>query len=239
MSKKVERYYLLPGEHEPDSYRSFKSKNFNPKVMFMAAVARPRFDENGIELFSGKIGIFSFVVKEPSKRNSKNRTTGTIETKPIQSVTKDITRACLIEKVLPAITAKWPTSDLNNPIFLQQYNARPHIGNNDLEFIEAARQDGFDIRLAIKSLQYQKAPKNVDELVEAVERSFDEMKAKQLNHVFLTLQSCMIEVMKDSGGNNYKVPQLNKNGLEREENLPLQLHCDIDIVNKDLALLQQ
>ncbi|KAM3341368.1 hypothetical protein P3S68_029003 [Capsicum galapagoense] len=202
LSKKVERYYLLPGEHEPDPYRSYKSKNFIPKVMFMAAVAR------------------------------------TMETKPIQSVTKDITRACLIEKVLPAIRAKWPASDSNNPIFLQQDNARPHIGNNDLEFIEAARQDGFDIRLcfqpsnspdlnvldlgffrAIQSLQYQKAPKNVDELVEAVERSFDEMKAKQLNHVFLTLQSCMIEVMKDSGGNNYKVPHLNKNGLEREENL--------------------
>ncbi|XP_047261290.1 uncharacterized protein LOC124894808 [Capsicum annuum] len=224
----------------------------------MAAVARPRFDEIGIELFSGKIGIFSFVVKEPTKRNSKNRTAGTMETKPIQSVTKEITRACLIEKVLPAIRAKWPASDSTNPIFLQQDNARPHIGNNDLEFIEASRQDGFHIRLcfqpsnspdlnvldlvlfrAIQSLQYQKAPKNVDELGQAVERSFDEMKSKQLNHVFLTLLSCMIEVMKDSGGNNYKVPYLNKNGLEREENLPLQLHCDIDIVNKDLALLQQ
>ncbi|XP_047258605.1 uncharacterized protein LOC107876281 [Capsicum annuum] len=192
LSKIFERYYMLPGGHEPDPYRSYKSKNFTPKVMFMAAVVHPQFDENGIELFSGKIGIFSFVVKEPSKRNSKNRTAGTMETKPIQSVTKDITRACLIEKVLPAIRAKWPASDSNNPIFLQQYNERPHIGNNDLEFIEAARQDGFDIRLCfqplnspdlnvldlgfsrvIQSLQYQKAPKKVDELVEAVERSFD------------------------------------------------------------------
>ncbi|XP_047258880.1 uncharacterized protein LOC124891118 [Capsicum annuum] len=207
----------------------------NKKVMFMA---RPRFDENGIELFSGKIG--------------------TMETKPILSVTKDISRACLIEKVLPTIRAKWPASDSNNPIILQQDNSRPHIGINDLEFIEAARQDGFDIRLcfqpsnspdlnlldlgffrAIQSPQYQKVPKNVDELVEAVERSFDEMKEKQLNYVFLSLQFCMIDVMKDSGGNNYKVPHLNKNGLEREKNLPLQLHCDIDIVNKDLALLQQ
>ncbi|XP_047259334.1 serine/threonine-protein kinase Nek7-like [Capsicum annuum] len=129
-------------------------------------------------------------------------------TKPIQSVTKDITRACLIEKVLPAIRAKWPASDSNNPIFLQQDNARPHIGNNNLEFIEAARQDGFDIRLyfqpsnspdlnvlylvlfrAIQSLQYQK---NVDELVEAVERYFDEMKAKQLNHL------CNIFITKDN-----------------------------------------
>ncbi|KAM3301964.1 hypothetical protein P3S67_016466 [Capsicum chacoense] len=174
--------------------------------MFIAAVARPRFDENVIVLFSGKIGIFSFVVKEPAQRNSKNRTAGTMETKPIQSVTKDITRACWIDKVLPAIRAKWPASDSNNPIFLQQDNARPHIGN-DFKFIEAARQDGFDIRLcfqpsnspdlnvldlgffgAIQNFQYHKSPKNVDELVEAVEISFDEMKAKQLNHVFLTLQ---------------------------------------------------
>ncbi|KAM3328206.1 hypothetical protein P3S68_032898 [Capsicum galapagoense] len=180
-----------------------------------------------------------------------------METKPILSVTKDITRACLIEKVLPAIRAKWPASDSNNAIFLQLDNVRPHIGNTDLEFIETPEK--IDLTLdccfqpsnspdlnvldlcffrAIQSLQYQKATKNVDELVEAVERCFDEMKSKQLNHVFLTLQSCMIEVMKDSGGNNYKVPHLNKNGLESEENLPLQLHCDIDIVNNDLALLQ-
>ncbi|XP_047259055.1 uncharacterized protein LOC124891332 [Capsicum annuum] len=204
LTKETKRYYLLPGEHEPDPYSSYKSKNFIPKVMFMAAVARPRFDENGIELFSGKIGIFSFVVKDPAKRNGKNRTAGTMETKPIQSVTKDITRACLIEKVFPAIRANWPASDSNNPIFLQQDNARPHIGNNDFEFIEAARQDGFDIRLCfqpsnnpylnvldlgffrvIQSLQYQKAPKNVDELVKAVERSFDEMKVKQLMYFLL------------------------------------------------------
>ncbi|KAH0678103.1 hypothetical protein KY284_019188 [Solanum tuberosum] len=257
-NKKSERYYLLPEEHEPDPYRSCKSKNFIPKVMFMAAVARPRFDENGIELFSGKIGIFPFVVKEPAKRNSKNRTVGTLETKPILSVTKDITRTCLIEKILPAIRSKWPASDSNILIFIQQDNARPHIGVNDLEFVEAAKKDGFDIRLcfqppnspdlnvldlgffrAIQSLQYQKAPSNVDELVKAVERSFDEMKVEQLNHVFLTLQSCMIEVMKDNGGNNYKVPHLNKNTLEREDNLPLQLCCDIGIVNHVSTLLQQ
>ncbi|KAM3288791.1 hypothetical protein P3S67_022221 [Capsicum chacoense] len=124
-NKNVERYYLLPGEHEPYPYRSYKSKNFIPKVFFI-------------------------VVKEPAKRNRKNRTAGTMETKPIQSVTKDITRAFLIEKVLPAIREKWPASDSNNLIFLQQDNARPHIGNNDFEFIDAARKDGFDIRLCFE-----------------------------------------------------------------------------------------
>lgn len=150
--------------------------------------------------------------------------------------------------MIKKVRSKQPASDSNISSFIQQDNARPHIGVNDLEFAE---QDGFDIRLcfqppnsphlnvldldffrAIQSLQYQKA----DELVE---KSFDEMKVEQLNHVFLTLQSCMIEVMKDKGGNNYEVPHLDKNGLEREGNLPLQLCCDIDIVNQASALLQQ
>lgn len=127
-----------------------------------------------------------------------------------------------------------------------------------MKFIEASQKNRFDIRLcfqppnnpdlnvldlryfkAIQSLQYQKALSNVDELVEAVERSFDEMKVEQLNHVFLTLRSCMIEVMKNNRGNNYKVPHLNKNRLEKEGNLPLQLFCDIDLVNQGSSLLQQ
>ncbi|KAH0708285.1 hypothetical protein KY284_009712 [Solanum tuberosum] len=70
--------------------------------MFKAAVAHLRFDQNGVELFSGKIGIFPFVVKEAAKRNSKQRAVETLETKPILSVAKDITRAWLIEKVLPS-----------------------------------------------------------------------------------------------------------------------------------------
>lgn len=42
MTKEAERYYLLPEEHEP--LRTCKSKRFITKVMFLAAVARPRYD---------------------------------------------------------------------------------------------------------------------------------------------------------------------------------------------------
>ncbi|XP_015161587.1 uncharacterized protein [Solanum tuberosum] len=38
LSKKSERYYLLPEEEESNPYRSCKSKTFITKVMFMAAV---------------------------------------------------------------------------------------------------------------------------------------------------------------------------------------------------------
>ncbi|XP_023756014.1 uncharacterized protein LOC111904485 [Lactuca sativa] len=184
MSKPSRRYYLVPDEDEP--LRTCQSKKFITKVMFLAAVARPRFDASGNEVFSGKIGIYPFTRLEPAKRSSKNRVEGTLETKPILSMTKEVTRSWLIEKVLPDIRAKWPRSHVG-PIFIQQDNTNPHIDVNDNEFLEAASQDGFDIRLnfqpsnspdlnvldlgffrAIQSLQEQEALGTIDELVHAV-----------------------------------------------------------------------
>ena len=255
MSKESERYYLLPEENEP--LRTCKSKKHIAKVMFLAAVARPRFDSNGNEEFSGKIGIFPFVYTEPAKRRSKNRAAGTLETKAISSVTKDVIRSCLIEKVLPSIQTKWPGS-VGEPIYIQQDNARPHIHPMDPKFLEAACKNGFDIRLtfqppnspdmnvldlgffrAIQSLQYQEAPSTVDELVNAVQKSFEELPSKNLNYIFLSLQTCLVEVMKVNGGNNYKLPHIGKQQLMRIGDLPSQIQCERDVVEKALAYLQQ
>ncbi|KAH7839797.1 hypothetical protein Vadar_009016 [Vaccinium darrowii] len=192
IKEESEKFYLLPEEDEP--LHTCKSKRFITKVMFLAAVARPRFDTNQNEVFSGKIGIFPFTIKEPAKRSSKNRCAGTLETKAITQVTKQIIRSCMIEKVLLAIRSKWPRSCGTEIVYIQQDNARPHILPSDVEFVEASREDGFDIRLscqppsspdmnvldlgffrAIQSLQHQEAPKNIDELVAAVEKSFNEL----------------------------------------------------------------
>lgn len=56
MSRQSKHYYLVRSEDEP--IRTCKSKKFITKVMFLAAVARPRFDSSGNEVFSEKIGIF-------------------------------------------------------------------------------------------------------------------------------------------------------------------------------------
>ncbi|KAL3519084.1 hypothetical protein ACH5RR_021673 [Cinchona calisaya] len=204
-----------------------------------AAVARPRYDGSSNEEFFGKIGIFPFIYNKPAKRRSKNREVGTLQIKPITSVTKKVIRVFLINNLLPAIQAKRPKSDTRKQIFIQQDNVKPHIHANDVEFLEAASKDGFGIQLsfqppnspdlnvlelgffrAIQSLQHQEAPKNIDELVTAIEKSFDEFPVEKLNHVFLTLQMCMIEVMKANGSNNYKVPHMNKSQLERNGYLP-------------------
>ncbi|GJV31379.1 hypothetical protein Tco_1391779 [Tanacetum coccineum] len=135
MSKPSKRYYIVPGEEEP--LRTCKSKMFLTKVMFLAAVARLWFDTSGNEFFLGKIGIFPLTTLEPAKRLSKNRVTGTLEIKPILSVTKDVTKSWLIQKVLPAIRARWLQGHMG-PIYIQQDNAKTHIGVNDAEFLQEA-----------------------------------------------------------------------------------------------------
>ena len=53
-----------------------KSKRFIAKVMFLAAVAHPRYDNHKKAYFNGKIGLWPFVEKIAAKRNSKNRPKG-------------------------------------------------------------------------------------------------------------------------------------------------------------------
>lgn len=66
----------------------------------MCVVTRPLISENGEVLFDGKIGIFPFTKQVPAKRKSKNRSAGTMETKPIESITKAVTKEFLINKVI-------------------------------------------------------------------------------------------------------------------------------------------
>ena len=222
--------------------------------MFLA-LARPRFDAQGNELFSGKIGVFPFVTtQEPARRTSVNRAAGTMETKPITSIKREVIRSFLIEKVLPTIKAKWPREDLRYPIYIQQDNVRTHIDHNDDEFCRAATQDGFDIHLmcqpanspdlnvldlgffsAIQSLQYKESPKTVDELVNAVVKSSEAFPAKKSNRIFLTFQLCMIEIMKAKGSQKYKILHMKKAMLESQ--LLTQIKCNPALVQEVLNYL--
>jgi hypothetical protein len=243
MSKQSNNYYLLPNEDEP--HRTCKSKNFISKVMFLTAITRPLFDSEGNEIFSGKIGIFPFVIQEPAKRTSVNRVAGTMETKAITSIKREVVRSFLIDKVLPAIREKRPREKLGSTIFIQQDNAKTHIKPNDPEFLHAAKQDGFDIRLmcqpanspdlnvldlgffaAIQALQYKEAPKTIDELISAVVKSFENYSSILSNRIFVSLHLCMTEIMKTQGSNKYKIPHVNKEKLEREGLLLIQTKCD-------------
>ena len=58
-TKKNKTFYMLPSED--DLVRTVQNKNSIDKVMFLSAVARPRYDEEGNCYFDGKLGIWPFV----------------------------------------------------------------------------------------------------------------------------------------------------------------------------------
>lgn len=245
-TRKCQKYYLALEEERPQ--RTVKSKNFIEKVMFLAAIARPRFDVDGNETFSGKIGIFPFTSTEPAKRTSANRPRGTMVTKAMTSVTKETSRAYLVNKVLPAIKEKWPLEDRESPIFIQQDNAKTHISVDDEEFCRVATENGFDIRLicqppnspdlnvldlgffaAIQSLFQKSSPQNVEDMVTKVIKAYDDYPTERSNRVFLTHQACMREIMQDKGGQHYAIPHMKKQTLENNGVLPIRLQCDQQI----------
>lgn len=246
ISKTAETYYLVEDEEEP--HRACKSKRFLTKVMFLAAVARPRWNHSENKNFDGKLGIWPFVFSEPAKRSSRNRAAGTIETKAISNVTREAYKTMIIGKLLPAIQEKWPRSAPRKTIWIQQDNAKPHILPDDIEFNEASNRSGFKIKMlcqppnspdtnvldlgffnAIQSLQQQSACKTVDELIHVVENAFSELNSDTLNKVFLSHQQCMVETMKVNGGNNYKVRHMKKDHLQRFDRLPISINCDFGL----------
>jgi len=248
-TKANQKYYMAHDESDPE--RTTQSKNFIEKVMVLTAVARPRFDSAGNCTFSGKIGTWSFTTVEPAKRSSVNRPAGTMVTKVLPSVTKDVSRDYIVNKVLPAIKEKWPAEEHGTPVFIQQDNAKTHIAVNDPIFCAAASADGFDIRLMCQppnspdlnildlgffcSLQadFQKSsPNNVADIVAKVEKAFDDYKVNISNRIFLTHQSCMSEILRVKGGQHYPIPHLKKASLERRGLLPVTLSCDPEIVRQ-------
>jgi hypothetical protein len=61
MTKNNRTYYLMPEEEDP--IRTIQNKNYIGKVMFLVAVARPRYDDEGNMIFDGKIGCWAMVTE--------------------------------------------------------------------------------------------------------------------------------------------------------------------------------
>ncbi|ETO86415.1 hypothetical protein F444_00044, partial [Phytophthora nicotianae P1976] len=114
--KNTRTYMLLEGELPPQ--RDRKSNNFIPKTMFLAAVARPRYDFQRKCRWSGKIGIWALTEEYVAQRSSKYRP-----------------------------RAEWPRQQWRDPIFVQQDNAKPHVSPFDPDILAAGLEGGWSIRL--------------------------------------------------------------------------------------------
>lgn len=60
---KNKTYYMHLDEDDP--HRTVQNKNSIDKIMFLTAVSRPIFDDEGNCIFDGKIGVWPFVRKVP------------------------------------------------------------------------------------------------------------------------------------------------------------------------------
>lgn len=118
-------------------------------------------------------------------------------------------------------------SDGFNITLINQPANSPDMNVNDLGFFNM-----------ISSLQDTKPAKNVDDLVKNVMTSYEEMTAQKLNHVFLTLQCCFAETLKIKGGNEYKIPHMNKNRLQAMGQLPESIEVEEALVKDTILYLQ-
>jgi len=64
-----------------------------------------------------------------------------------------------------------------------------------------------------------------------------EYSPRKANIIFVTLQSVLKESMKVKGCNNIKIPHTQKEKLEREDRLPLQISCEASLLAEAIASL--
>ena len=226
--------FIIAGD-EAEPYRHVQHKLFLTKIMFLCAVARPRYDMNKNAWFDGKIGIWPIRKLELAKWSSKKCTKGTSVWKN-QSIMRDVYPEYLIQKLLPAIQQKWPTN--NGRIWLQQDGAKSHILDDDEEFKEVVDDIGLNLTMytqspnspdtnilnhgffrAIQSFN-DDCPTNEEELIKSVEKAYGEYPMHKLNHVWLTLLTCFNIIIENDGGNDYKIPHMGKESLEQRGLLP-------------------
>ena len=117
LTTKHMRTYLAPSE--PDPKREVCNKQHIPKLMFLGAVARPRYDLLNRRFFDGKLGLYVIGEQVAAKRDSVNCLWGTLKWKPL-NMTKDLYKHYLLNYLVPAIVQRRPRRIYANGIYCTQ-----------------------------------------------------------------------------------------------------------------------
>ncbi|KAI4977422.1 hypothetical protein ZWY2020_057334 [Hordeum vulgare] len=126
----------------------------------------------------------------------------------------------------PHPVTRWPVVRVN-----QDANKNGGVG----DFVEHVEEPHADNN--VQGDGNGGASGSIDDIVIKVEQAFDEYPAERSNKIFLTLQSCMVEVLKQLRGNRYKVPHMRKAVKKRLGNLPITLQCTASIVKDAIESL--
>ena len=245
----TKRVYRSKGETQRRGKRKCKHKSHIEKIMFMCAVACPRFVPATNQWWDGKIGIWPFARLVPAVRSSRNRPAGTLEWKGYK-VDKTAYRDMMIRNVLPAIVQRWPEGQRSGTIWVQQDNAPCHFKLGDAEWTTATLEAELDVKIycqppnspdlnvldlgffnSLQSDVEKEEKRNAGELITKVNLCFDRYDRRRLNNVFLTLQTVMQEVILSNGNNEYEIVHMNKERLERSGTLPVSIMASDNVLD--------
>jgi hypothetical protein len=237
VSKDNEKFILADDEPEPS--RTSAHKSHIKKVMFLCALARPRWNHTTKSWWDGKLGIWPIGTVDAAKKKSVNRDKG----EPVwnnKSVTQEVYRNLLEDELIPALLLKWP-SGFNRTIRIQQDGAKAHIPDDDEWFNASLAEVGLNAKLYtqpanspdlnaldlgfFRAIQSANDEVSRDELslIEHVKKAYDLFPREKINNVWLTLQSCFNEIIEIYGGNDYKIPHMGKERKDRNGQLPMSL----------------
>ena len=158
------------GEYVLPPPRKVHHKSRMPKLMFLAAVARPRPEYN----FDGKIGIWYFANVRKAQRSHASTGTvkGVTDILEAYSVTADVYCDLVVGKggIMEAVREKmwWYKKGSGKPeagktIWIQQDGARPHTAKANQKRFNAHKKK-FDFHLEMCTQPPQSPDLNVDDL---------------------------------------------------------------------------
>ncbi|KAF0701882.1 hypothetical protein AaE_016263 [Aphanomyces astaci] len=228
--KDLRKVYLTKGETPKG--RACKSKRFIPKVMFLAAVARPQFNADGNLVFDGKIGMWPFITMTPAARSSRNCSAGRLVA-TLVNLNAAVYQDFVLNLVLPAIKAKMPS--VCKRVMLQQDNATPHMSIADA--VLQAPPNSPDLNVldlgffaSIQALQYKSVSRTVGDVIRTTLAAYDELSVEKLYNVFLTFQAVMRLVLEHNGGNQFRLPHMNKAAMRRAGTLMANVICPVSLL---------
>ncbi|KAG7367330.1 hypothetical protein IV203_030001 [Nitzschia inconspicua] len=232
---------ILTADEPPPPPKSVAHKSHITKVMFLSAVARPRYNNTTRQWFDGLIGIYPVGEIDMYTRNSLYHQAGEIKWCDL-TMDRDLYREMLLDLVLPDIKKKMP---MNNNMVLQQDGAKAHLPEDDPLFAAKVLElfgDANAVKLytqpaqspdlnvndlgffnSLQSRYYQTSPTNAIQLIEMVEETYKNYPPNKLNRIWITLQDVMNEIIKSGGDNKYSIRHKNKDYLERTNQLPLSV----------------